>query len=97
MLNGISLHGGLPASWSEPRITAKIVVESLLEVLDSTIVNVAIPDIMGTFGIGQDRAQWISAAFMAATTLSLLLTPWLLRSLTEFTIGIIHRMPGLAH
>ena len=31
------------------------------------------------FHIGQDRAQWISAAFMAATTLSLLLTPWLLQ------------------
>ena len=31
VLNGISLHGGLPASWAKPRITAKIVVESLLE------------------------------------------------------------------
>jgi EmrB/QacA subfamily drug resistance transporter len=31
------------------------------------------------FHIGQARAQWISAAFMAATTLSLLLTPWLLQ------------------
>jgi putative transposase len=31
VLNGISLHGGLPASWPKSKITAKIVVESLLE------------------------------------------------------------------
>lgn len=30
VLNGISLHGGLPASWPEPRVTAKTTVERLL-------------------------------------------------------------------
>jgi len=31
VLNGISLHGGLPVSWPRSKITAKIVVKSLLE------------------------------------------------------------------
>jgi len=31
VLNGISLHGGLPGSWPQAKITAKIVVEKLLE------------------------------------------------------------------
>ena len=31
VLNGISLHGGLPASWPKGAITAKIVVKALLE------------------------------------------------------------------
>lgn len=31
VLNGISLHGGLAASWPQPRMTAKLVVHSLLE------------------------------------------------------------------
>jgi transposase len=31
VLNGISLHGGLPASWPKGTITAKIVVKALLE------------------------------------------------------------------
>lgn len=48
-------------------------------IMSSTIVNVAVPDMSSYFQIGQDRAQWISASFMAATTLSLLLTPWLLQ------------------
>ncbi|WP_240048371.1 DHA2 family efflux MFS transporter permease subunit [Crenalkalicoccus roseus] len=45
-------------------------------ILSSTIVNVAIPDIMGAFGIGQDRAQLLAAGFLAATTGTMLLTAW---------------------
>ena len=41
-------------------------------VLSSTIVNVALPDIMGAFGIGQDQAQWMSTGFLAAMTASML-------------------------
>jgi len=56
-----------------------VMVGMMAAILSSTIVNVAVPDMSRYFHIGQDRAQWISAAFMAATTLSLLLTPWLLQ------------------
>lgn len=31
ILTGISLHGGLPVVWAEPRVTAKFVLEALLE------------------------------------------------------------------
>lgn len=43
-----------------------------------TIVNVAVPDMMRYFGVGQERAQWVSSAFMAAMGVSMLATPWLL-------------------
>ena len=56
-----------------------VMVGMMASIMSSTIVNVAVPDMSRYFHIGQDRAQWISAAFMAATTLSLLLTPWLLQ------------------
>ena len=56
-----------------------VMVGMMAAIMSSTIVNVAVPDMSRHFHIGQDRAQWISAAFMAATTLSLLLTPWLLQ------------------
>jgi EmrB/QacA subfamily drug resistance transporter len=46
-------------------------------VLSSTIVNVALPDIMGAFGIGQDQAQWMSTGFLAAMTASMLVNAWL--------------------
>jgi MFS transporter, DHA2 family, multidrug resistance protein len=49
----------------------------------TTIVNVAIPDIMGAFGIGQDRAQWLSTGALAAMTVAMLTTSWLINRLGE--------------
>src|SRR5512141_1397632 len=46
-------------------------------VITTTTVNVAIPDIMGTFGIGQDRAQWMSTGALAGTTVAMLLSAWM--------------------
>jgi MFS family permease len=48
--------------------------------LTTTTVNVAIPDIMGAFGIGQDRAQWLSTGALAGMTVGMLLNAWLMRS-----------------
>ena len=45
----------------------------------------------------QEPTLTFAPKLIALSALALLLTPWLLRSLTEFTIGIINRMPGLAH
>lgn len=50
-------------------------------IFSSTMVNVAIPDIMGAYGIGQDRAHWMSTGFFAAMTVSMLLNAWLMRNL----------------
>ena len=47
--------------------------------LTSTTVNVAIPDIMGAFGIGQERAQWLATGALAAMTVAMLLNAWLIR------------------
>ncbi len=47
-------------------------------VFSSTMVNVAIPHVMGTFGVGQDKAQFLSTAFLATTTTTLLLNSWLI-------------------
>ena len=55
-----------------------VMVGTIASVLSSTIVNVAVPDLMRHFAIGQERAQWVSAAFMAAMTIAMLPTPWLL-------------------
>jgi DHA2 family multidrug resistance protein len=46
-------------------------------VLAMTTVNVAVPDVMGAFGIGQDKAQWMSSAYMATMTAGMLLNAWM--------------------
>jgi EmrB/QacA subfamily drug resistance transporter len=51
---------------------------TMAAIMASTIVNVAVPDMSRYFTLGQERAQWLSAGFMAAMTLSMLTTPFLL-------------------
>ena len=60
------------------RVLMTVMIGSIASVMSSTIVNVAVPDLMRHFAIGQERAQWVAAGFMAAMTLSMLPTPWLL-------------------
>ena len=58
---------------------ATITLANVATLMASTIINVAIPEIMGTFGIGQDRAQWLATAFLASSTVTMLLNSWLLQ------------------
>ncbi|RJS91479.1 DHA2 family efflux MFS transporter permease subunit [Salinisphaera sp. Q1T1-3] len=43
-----------------------------------TIVNVATPYIRGAFGMSASQVQWLSTGFLAATTVTLLVSPWLM-------------------
>lgn len=52
-------------------------------VLAMTTVNVAVPDVMGAFGIGQDKAQWMSSAYMATMTAGMLINAWVAGVLGE--------------
>ena len=72
---------------------------SMTMVLSSTVVNVAVPSIMGAFGVGQDLAQWASTAFLTAMVASQLLNSWtssvigprntFLAALVVFTAGAV--------
>ena len=55
-----------------------VMVGTMASIMSSTIVNVAIPDMSQHFTLGQARAQWVTSGFMAAMTVSMLTTPWLL-------------------
>lgn len=45
-------------------------------VVSGTIVNVAVPDVMGAYGVGQSEVQLLSTAFMIAMTTGQLLNAW---------------------
>jgi EmrB/QacA subfamily drug resistance transporter len=55
-----------------------VMVGTMAAIMSSTIINVAIPDMSLHFTLGQERAQWATSGFMAAMTVSMLTTPWLL-------------------
>ncbi len=54
-------------------------VAMIAMVLSATSVTVAVPHIMGAFGVGQDRAQWVATGYFAAMTAGMLLNAWLVR------------------
>jgi len=55
-----------------------VMLGTMASIMASTIVNVAVPDMSLQFSLGQAQAQWLSAGFMAAMTVSMPVTPWLL-------------------
>jgi len=60
-------------------ITIAIVTATLLEIIDVTIVNVALPNIQGNFGATVDQAAWIGTGYIIANVVIIPLTPWLQR------------------
>jgi len=61
-------------------VTFAAMIGTIATILSATIVNVALPQVMGAFGIGQDHAQLLSTAFLASVTATMLLNGWLVDS-----------------
>src|SRR5690606_13180697 len=84
--------------------TGTVMIAAIAVVLSTTIVNVAIPGVMGSFGISQVEAQWVSTGFLAAMTATMLLADWsdkafgqrraMIAALTLFAFGSV--LGGLA-
>ena len=53
-----------------------MLVGSMSTMLAATTINVALPAIIGAFGLGQDQAQWLSTAFLASSTIAMLANAW---------------------
>jgi len=64
-------------------VTATVMMGTIATILTATIVNVALPDIMGAFGMGQDKAQLLSTGFLAAMTGTMLLNAWVVETLGQ--------------
>ena len=70
--------GAFPYKWPA---TCAVILGLTSTIMASTMANVAIADIMGTFGAGQNRVHWISTGFLSATTVSMLLNAWFVHNL----------------
>ncbi len=58
-------------------VLANIMLGTFMAVLDSTIVNVGLPKIMASFGVGIDKIQWVVTAYMLAMAVMLPTSGWL--------------------
>ncbi|MBT6911154.1 MAG: DHA2 family efflux MFS transporter permease subunit, partial [Rhodospirillaceae bacterium] len=86
-----------------PKYRAFVTFTAILGVvamlLNATMINVAIPVIMGAFGVGQDTVHWLATGYIAAMMVGMLLNDWFVRSfgmratylgaMAIFTVGAI--------
>jgi DHA2 family multidrug resistance protein len=58
-------------------ITIAVMAATVMEVLDTSIVNVALPDMMGNLGATLDQIGWVSTGYIISNVIVLPLTGWL--------------------
>jgi DHA2 family multidrug resistance protein len=58
-------------------VSLAVIAATLLEVIDTTIVNVALPNIQGNFGVPVNLGAWIVTGYIIANVIVLPITPWL--------------------
>ena len=101
------------AAFTPPSLLLATIALSLatfMQVLDSTIANVALPTIAGNLGVSADQGTWVITSFAVCNAIALPLTGWFTRrfgqlklfvgsvalfTLTSFLCGFAHSMTEL--
>jgi DHA2 family multidrug resistance protein len=86
-------------------ITISVMVASIMQALDATIANVALPRMQGSLSATQDQINWVLTSYIIATAIMMPLSSWLagqfgrkrvfLLSIAVFTAASV--LCGLAH
>ena len=63
--------------WHKWVILVGLITSAILEVMDTTIVNVALPRMSGNFGATPDEIAWVSTGYILSNVVVLPMTAWL--------------------
>ena len=81
---------GAPVPGANPWLIAAVVaLATFMEVLDTTIANVALPYIAGGLGVGQDEASWVVTTYLVSNAVALTASSFLARKLGRKTFFLI--------
>ncbi len=58
-------------------VALTVMIGTLVEVIDTSVANVALPHIQGTFSAGQDEVTWVITSYLVANAIILPLSGWL--------------------
>jgi DHA2 family multidrug resistance protein len=73
-------------------LTIAVAFSTFMEVLDMTIVNVAVPHISGSLGVSPNEGTWTISSYALASAIMQPLTGWLARRFGEvktFTVSVL--------
>jgi MFS transporter, DHA2 family, multidrug resistance protein len=62
---------------NRPMITLSIMLATIMQTLDGTIANVALPHMQGTLSASQDQIAWVLTAYIVAAAIATPLTGWM--------------------
>lgn len=66
-----------PASANKWAITISVMLATVMNSLDTTIANVALPHIQGSVSASQDQIAWVLTSYIVASTIGTPMTGWL--------------------
>src|SRR3954463_3747531 len=58
-------------------ITLSIMLATIMQALDTTIANVALPHLQGALQASQDQITWVLTSYIVASAIALPITGWL--------------------
>src|SRR6201984_1979393 len=70
-------------------IAVVVALASFMEVLDTTIANVALPYIAGGMGVSEDEASWVVTTYLVSNAIILTASSYLARKLGRKTFFLI--------
>jgi MFS transporter, DHA2 family, multidrug resistance protein len=93
-VSAAAIRAGAPAAASgavtNPWLIAIVVaLASFMEVLDTTIANVALPYIAGGMGVSEDEASWVVTTYLVSNAIVLTASSFLARMLGRKTFFLI--------
>ena len=68
--------------------TIAVALATFMNVLDTSIANVAIPTISGNLGVSVDEGTWVITVFAAANAVSIPLTGWLTQRIGQVKLFV---------
>jgi DHA2 family multidrug resistance protein len=57
-------------------ITASVMIPTLIEVLDTSVANVALPHIQGSLSAGQEEVTWVLTSYLVANAVVIPMSAW---------------------
>lgn len=64
-------------------LVASVMMATLMQAIDTTIANVALPQMQGALSATQDQAAWILTSYIVAAAILTPITGWLAGALVD--------------
>src|ERR1700722_16594037 len=71
-------------------IVAAVMVSTVMEILDTTIVTVSLPHMMGSLGADRDQISWVLTSYIVAAGMLMPLTGFLVNRLGSKRLLLIN-------